>query len=108
MDIRNKLHRTINPESPGEKIKTRIWILSYLILAACSITAYLLLKLHIFKVFGTYQGLLQKLALGVFIATLILAIVKWMERNVIVRTKAVYTRYNVTKMIRLLSWLLIF
>jgi small-conductance mechanosensitive channel len=87
-----------------EESRHRIWIVSYLLLAACTLTLYFLLKLHVFSTFGTYRELLQKLLLGGFLAILILAISKFAEGIILKRTRIVYTRYNLTKMVRLLSW----
>jgi small-conductance mechanosensitive channel len=105
MDIRNK--PIWRDREEGIRLRDRIWIFSYAVLAACGITVYLLLKLHIFHVFGDYLGLLQRVALGTFIAALALAFVKWIERTVVRHSRTVYTKYNLTKMLRLLSWLLI-
>jgi small-conductance mechanosensitive channel len=106
MDIRKK---PVWKEERGERnrLRDRIWIFSYAVLAACGITAYLLLKLHIFEVFGNYLGLLQKVALGTFIAALALALLKWIERTAVKHARTVYTKYNLSKMLRLLGWLII-
>lgn len=104
MDIQNKPRRVRHPHKTGERIR----IVTYLVIAASGITCYLLLKLHIFHAFGTYRLLLQKVALGLAIAALILTGVRWIERIVNQRTHVVYTRYNLTKMVRLFGWLLIF
>ena len=50
---------------------------------------------------------MQKLALGIFFGVLILAGARLSERVLIKRTHVVYTRYNLSKMIRLMSWLLV-
>lgn len=107
MDIQNKPRQRSRYIKERDSTRNRVWIVSYIILAASSLTAYLLLKLHIFHVFGEYRGLLQKLALATFIATLVLAVIKWVERIIARKTKVVYTRYNLTKMIRLFSWLIV-
>jgi len=107
MDINDKPKNAAAQSKPETETRHRIWIFSYLILAASGITVYLLLKLHVFHVFGEYRIIFQKLALGTFIATVILTVVKLIERTWLKKTKVVSTRYNLTKMIRLLSWLLI-
>lgn len=108
MDIQNKpINFSGLKHLETSETARQIWILSYIVLAASSITVYLLLKLQVFHVFGEYRVIFQKLALGTFIATFILTIVKLIERTWLKRTKVVSTRYNLTKMLRLLSWLLI-
>ncbi|MES2513166.1 MAG: mechanosensitive ion channel family protein [Bacteroidota bacterium] len=110
MDIKNKPRNFAgsNKVNDEQKItKHRIWIISYLIIAAVAITIYFLLRLHVFKLFGVYLETLQKIALGSFIAVIILSIAKFTEGIVLKRTRVVYTRYNLTKMIRLISWLLV-
>jgi small-conductance mechanosensitive channel len=108
MDIQNK-PKHLNNFSAKKEQKTgyRVRIVTYLTLAAIAITVYFLLRLHVFNIFGTYLETLQKLALGAFIAILILALARFSETVILKRTRVVYTRYNLSKMIRLLTWLLI-
>src|SRR5689334_13002628 len=110
MDIKEKpsAFRNIRQLGAGhDQTKRKIWIISYLLLAGGGLTIYLLLKLHVFEVFGRYREMLQKISLSFCIAVLILALAKFIEGMAIRRTKVVYTRYNLTRMIRLMSWLLI-
>lgn len=109
MDIKNKpkSFKNINKISDEKVVKERLWVVTYLVLAACAITLYFLLRLHIFNIFGDYLATFKKIALGSFIAILILAGAKFAEGILLRKTRVVYTRYNLTKMIRLLSWLLI-
>jgi small-conductance mechanosensitive channel len=110
MDIQNKpspqiLRKEVKEETKGTK--KNIHILSYLFLAAAGIVAYFLLKLNVFHVFGIYQEILQKISLGVFVSALILIGARFAEIHLIKKTKVAYTRYNLTKMVKLMSWLLI-
>jgi small-conductance mechanosensitive channel len=107
MDIQNKPKHLKSKGKKGELVSNRVWIVSYMLLAAIAITVYFLLRLHVFNIFGTYLQSLQKIALGTFIAILILALAKFIEDLVTKRTHAVYTRYNLRKMIHLVSWMLI-
>jgi small-conductance mechanosensitive channel len=108
MDIKKKPRQAAIAEKTVEPAtKHKIWIAGYLLLAISAMTVYWLLKLHVFQIFGDYLGMLQKIALGTFFATLILIIAQVAERTLVKHTKVVYTRYNLTKMVRLLSWLLI-
>lgn len=84
-----------------------MWFLSYLLLAISGITLFLLLKLQVFEYIGKYRVLLQKVSLLLGIAAFILAGTKVIERIWLRRTKVASTRYNLMKMIRLLSWLLV-
>lgn len=110
MDIQNKpkfFKNIRHLSSDGTDTTQRLWIFSYLVLAAGAMTVYMLLRLHIFNIFGNYLQLLKKLALGFFCAVIILALAKFAQGILMRRTKVVYTRYNLSKMIRLMSWLLI-
>lgn len=108
MDIKNKPKDFIS-FSKRTKIgkRQRIRIFALFLLALFSIIAYLLLRLHVFKVFGAYLEWLQKITLGIFIAAVILSLARLAENVVIKRTQVVYTRYNLTKMVHLLSWIFI-
>jgi len=90
-----------------EETRHRVWFVGYLVFALVGLTIYLLLKWEVFEVFGKYRELLQKLSLLFSISVGILAISKWIESVVVKRTRVVYTRYNLTRMITLLSWLLV-
>jgi small-conductance mechanosensitive channel len=110
MDIKNKpksFAGSTNVKDEQKIARHRIWILSYFLVAVVAITVYLLLRLHVFQVFGVYLETLKKIALGSFIAVIILSAAKFLEGFVLKRTRVVYTRYNLTKMIRLISWLLV-
>ncbi|MCE3294715.1 MAG: mechanosensitive ion channel family protein [Crocinitomicaceae bacterium] len=108
MDIQDKSQVKKAQKRPvGSTTTDKIWVAGYLIISLSALTVYFLLKLHVFHVFGDYLVLLQKIALGTCIATLILMFAKLLEGVFARRTRVVYTRYNLTKMVRLLSWLLI-
>ncbi|MGV3629746.1 MAG: mechanosensitive ion channel family protein [Bacteroidota bacterium] len=107
MDIQQKA-KTKNAQKKAVEItKDKIWVAGYLIISLSALTVYFLLRLHVFHIFGNYLDAMQKIALGTCIATLILMIAKLVEGMLVRRTRVVYTRYNLTKMVRLLSWLLI-
>lgn len=107
MDIQSKQQNKKVVAEAATQARKKIWIVSYLAISLSALTVYFLLKLHVFRVFGSYQGAFQKIALGTCIATVILIVAKLAEGTLLRRTRVVYTRYNLTKMVRLLSWLLI-
>jgi small-conductance mechanosensitive channel len=109
MDIKKKpaAYKSFRNLNAGEETKKRIWIVSYLLLAAGALTAYFLLKLHVFNVIGNYREVLQKISLATCISVVILAIAKAVESVLVKRTKVAYTRYNLSKMLKLMSWLLV-
>jgi small-conductance mechanosensitive channel len=107
MDINRKIRMADLKRSEGGSTEQKIRIASYLVVCLVALAVYLLLKLHYFDGFDEHRVAIQKLALATSIVTLILLIAKWLERVFLRRYKVIYTRYNVTKMIRLLSRILI-
>jgi small-conductance mechanosensitive channel len=108
MDV-NKDPKSSAGHKPVVETETqyKLWLAGYLLLAAIGLVVYFLLRLHVFKIFGDYLDFLKKLALGTFVAALILLLAQVVQRVMLKRTRVVHTRYNLIKMIRLLSWLLI-
>ncbi|MFI5172427.1 MAG: mechanosensitive ion channel family protein [Chitinophagales bacterium] len=111
MDIKQinfKQHQRIH-KSDVKKVqaKKKIWVWSYIVVALIFIAAYFLFKLHVFKVFGDYRIPIQKACLGGFVAVIILAISKWIEILIVKRAESLAARYNLIRVIRLLSILLI-
>ncbi|HEY6161336.1 MAG TPA: mechanosensitive ion channel domain-containing protein [Bacteroidia bacterium] len=87
--------------------RQRIWIASYLLVFLCAGTAYLLLQLHVFEILGNYLSVAKKISLLVAVATLILMFARTIELIIYKRTKMAYMRYNLTRMVNLLSWMLV-
>src|ERR1051326_6554974 len=87
--------------------RQRIWIASYLLVFLCAGTAWLLLQLHVFEILGHYLDVAKKISLLVAAATLILMFARTIELIIYKRTKVVYLRYNLTRMVNLLSWMLV-
>src|SRR5690349_14918136 len=81
----------------------RIWIAGYLFGAFIFISVYLLLKLDVFEIFGDYQIIAQKFSLGGFFSVLILAFAKWLEMAIVKHAENKVDRYNLIRLIRLLS-----
>jgi small-conductance mechanosensitive channel len=84
-----------------------IWVWSYVVLALVFLGAYLLLRLHIWEVFGSYLPVLKKICLGGFFVFLILTIARVIEGLVTRHAKMPLARYNLIKAIRLLAVLVI-
>ncbi|MBC8046968.1 MAG: mechanosensitive ion channel [Fimbriimonadaceae bacterium] len=97
--------RKIDPEK--KETERKFWLWSYVIIAVIFIAAYFLLKLDVFNVFGHYKDILQKISLGGFISVVILVIAKYLEIIIIKRSHAPADRYNLIRLIKLLSVLLI-
>ncbi len=107
MDIQQKAKSKSVSKRAAEETRQKIRAAGYLVISLSALTLYFLLKLRVFHVFGDYRELLQKIALGTALAALILMLARLLEGLFARRTRVVYTRYNLTKMVRLLSWLLI-
>lgn len=92
-----------------EEMETRhkVWIGSYSFFSLVFLAVYFLLRLHVFNVFGNYLSLLQKVSLGGFFGIVILMIGRFVEMMVSRRSETAATRYNLIRLIRLLSVLLI-
>jgi small-conductance mechanosensitive channel len=81
----------------------RIWTWSYIFFSLLFMAAYLLLRLHVFEIFGTYLEPLKKISLVGFFAFLVLAITKWIERIISKQSHVRSTQYNLIKLVRLMS-----
>jgi small-conductance mechanosensitive channel len=109
MDIEEKKLYT-----PLNKIKTKdgknnLWIGSSFLFLILSLAAHFFLKDENLRILGSiaYKEVLQKFALGgVFISTIVL-LLKWAERLVIRESKTLAIRYNLVRVLRLISVLLI-
>jgi len=88
-------------------VKKKIKIGTYLILAAAFLVFHFLLKLHLLELPAKQQDLLQKFALAGFFAALILTAAKTGELMLGRRARSKSDRYNLIRVIRLLSILLI-
>ncbi|MGI8952440.1 MAG: mechanosensitive ion channel family protein [Chitinophagaceae bacterium] len=91
----------------AHKKKQKVWIGTYIVLALICITAYFLLRLEIFKIFGSYRPLIVKLLLAGFFAFIVLIITKIIEGIVVKRSHTRAIQYNMVRLIRLLSIVII-
>ena len=108
MDIRKtrEIYKAAGVVHSG-KAKHKFWLGSYIVIALLFLAAYFLFKLDVFNFFGEYHILVQKIALGGFFSVLILACAKMIEIFVLRRSHGPATRYNLIRLIRLMTVLLI-
>ncbi len=107
MDIKHTNSETEKPPVIATPVQKRFWVRTYLLLALVFIAVHLLFKLQVFQVFGSYQVILTKLSLAAFITMLILMSTKIAEGLIIKRVKVRSSGYNLVKLVRLLSLLLV-
>lgn len=85
----------------------KIWLGGYVFIALALLILYFLLRIRLFEIFGTYLLMIQKVALGGFVAMLILVASKVVEMIVLKKSKNKADTYNLLRLIRLLAVLLI-
>src|ERR1044072_8192690 len=106
MEIKNLKH--VSKEKGKETSSTKkIKIGSYFVLALIFITAFFLLRLHVFSFFGNYLSIGSKLLLGGFFSMLILAAAKIIEMVILRKGHSRAYRYNLIRLIHLLSLILV-
>jgi small-conductance mechanosensitive channel len=106
MDIKtlpNKRSKKTNEPTLQKTVK----IGTYIFLALAFITAYFLLKLHVFEVFGTWLSLASKFSLGAFFGMVILLAANIIESIIKKRSKSRADRYNLIRLIHLISIVLV-
>lgn len=108
MDIKTLKHKpSANNTGVEPTLQKTFKIGAYIFLAAGFITAYFLFKLHVFAVFGTWLTLASKFCLGAFFAMLILLAAKITEGVIRKRGKSRAYRYNLIRLIHLVSIILV-
>jgi small-conductance mechanosensitive channel len=107
MDIKEK--DSITPVIPVRTSITahRLWIGGFAILAVACLVLYFLFRLHAFDLLGTYRELFKKFALAGFSAFVVLTLSRFAEMLVTRRSHQRAISYNMIKLIRLLSFILI-
>jgi small-conductance mechanosensitive channel len=102
----NQVADADNKESQIKKQNSFIWFGTYITISLLALTAYILFRLHIFDLLGTYRLLLQRLSLATFFAVVVLALAKFVE--VLIHKKSGrYSRYNLIHFTRLVSIILV-
>lgn len=88
-------------------LKKKVWVGTYAVLAAAFMATFLLLKLSVFQVLQGYRDIAAKVALAGFFAMVILAFTKLVEGIIIRKAKTRSSSYNLIRLARLLSVLVI-
>lgn len=108
MDIKTLKHKpSANNTGVEPTLQKTFKIGAYIFFAAGFITVYFLLKLHVFAVFGTWLSLAGKFCLGAFFAMLILLAAKITEGVIRKKGKSRAYRYNLIRLIHLVSVILV-
>lgn len=110
MDVANeKLKNRRPPPQQVHKaeIRHKFWIGGYALLALACLATYFLLRLHIFDVLGKHLSLFKKAALGGFFVFVVLVIARFVEMTVNRRSQDEAIKYNMLRVIHLVSILLI-
>ncbi|MBD0296195.1 MAG: mechanosensitive ion channel [Flavisolibacter sp.] len=87
---------------PHEK-RHRLWLTTYVVISVLCLAFYFLLRFRVFDVLGTYRQLLQKLSLATFFIFVVLMITKGVELWIVKGAHGKAERYNLIRLIRLLS-----
>lgn len=103
-----------NQAAAGEQLHTqphsarhKIWIGSYLLLAACCLAGFFLLKLEVFGLLGKARFWLTKISLAAAFGFAVLTIAKWAEGAITKHSHNKAARYNLIRLIRLVTVLII-
>ncbi len=110
MDVKQDTHSnaTVSHAVKSKNLKSKNrWLLLYLVFGTVLIGFYSMLKLEYFIFFGQYQALLTKLSLSFSIALLILMIDIFIERLIVKKIRRRATQYNLVRLIRLVTVILI-
>ncbi|MEK7257759.1 MAG: mechanosensitive ion channel domain-containing protein, partial [Bacteroidota bacterium] len=106
MDIK-KTEDSPTPPQVENLEKKQVLSTTYVILAVVSIAVYFLLQVRVFAVFGTYLALLSKVCLAVFFIALVLSLTQVAEALILKKSKSRSSGYNLVKLTRLLSYLIL-
>lgn len=110
MDIKKKKEQNSLPKKKTVRQiqhAHKYWIGGYVVLAIFCIAAYFLLRLKVFEIFGTYLTFLKKISLACFFAFVVLIAGRIAEMLAMNRSKIKSVRYNLVRVIRLLTVLFI-
>src|SRR4051794_7603693 len=85
----------------------KLWIGSYLLLAAGCFVFFLLMKLEVFGLLGKLRFWLLRISLPAALGFLVLGLSKWTESTIIRHAHHKADRYNLIRLIRLVTVLII-
>lgn len=102
MDVKTnkEISKKVNSAEGG---RHQVWIVSYIIVAVSCLALYFLLRFEAFGLPGSYRSVLQKLSLAGFVVFTVFIITKSIESIISKRTGAKKIKYNIIRLIRLLS-----
>ncbi len=108
MDIQKSAEQKGGQDSEkSASVTHKIFIGSYLILALGIFLVYWLVRADVIEIPHHYQPTVEKIALGIFFAFVILTIARVCENIITHKSKLPFARYNLIKAIRLMSFMLI-
>src|SRR5207248_3219591 len=106
MEVKKDQQKPLPRKAKRETVKVqKVWLGSYIIVAVVCLAVYFLITLHVFDVIGKYRDILQKLTLSVFFGIVVLSANKLFEMIITRRSHTKSVRYNLIRLIRLLSML---
>jgi len=109
MDI--KKENTPAVEKKAEQVQDtqthKVWIGAYIILGAICLAVYFLLKAQVITIAANYRNVVQKVCLAALSSLAVLAIAKVAQLFVARRHNTVAIKYNIAKVVNLLSVLII-
>lgn len=109
-DVRKALKQTAGnkePVKPVVRTKEKVWIGTYALLLVGLGGLYYFLRLSFFSFAAKYVPLLQRLTLGTMAIVLVLAVFKLVDVYVIGRLDDAVSRYNISRILKLLLWLIL-
>lgn len=105
MDIKQDKKKNAVDLKP-EKVH-KLWISTFLILAIAGLALYFLLQLHALDIIGKYRPILLRWSLAGTIIFSVLAISQWLEKKIRTGDQARAIRYNLLRVVKLLTILVI-
>ena len=103
MDIKTINEVKTEEVKPGNEVKHKAWIITYVFIAVACLVFHFLLRFQVFTILGSYRLLLQRLALAGFVVFLVLIATKGIELLVVKKSHTRAIQYNIVRLIRLLS-----
>jgi small-conductance mechanosensitive channel len=102
MDIRKTREQEKPKNTTGfSDTRHKVWVWSYIFLAVAFLALWLLLRLHVFEIFGSYLYTFQKVTLAAFFAFCILTAGRIIEQLISKKASHPAARYNLIRLIRL-------
>src|SRR5688572_29537069 len=97
----------MEPPAPVAEPKDKFWFGTYLIAGLALVSLYFLLRLEFFTFVGKYLLALQRFTMGGILIVAVLAIAKVIEIYWIGRVENIVSRYNLTRILRLVVALVV-